>query len=133
MNDQDTSTETVQLTGLRASNTLQTLKPVEFNARELLPMPEINPEIWAALQKSEDNVPASISPELDPFKTYDPVNRPTLFTQPEPFETLNVSHVKDDPIWIISAILDRLETLEAKVAGLLERVEKYNVRAQHRL
>ncbi len=133
MNDQDTSTETAQPTGLRASNTLQTLKPVEVNADNIGNGPGPQYADFAGLC-----LPASISPELDPFKTYDPVQchpqqRPTLFTQPEPFETLNVSHVKDDPIWIISAILDRVEVIEDKVASLLARIELHNVRSSHKI
>jgi len=118
-------------TGLRASNTVATLTP-----REVLPLQGLG-------------LPP-LCTELEPFVTYDPVRKtdyeeavanaqadnrlaglPAYNVLPVDWPT--AQETMGLPAAPSPLDVDRLTWCEEQIDGLLDRIAKYNIRAQHRI
>lgn len=117
---------------LRASNTLESLRPREVNAfldtptsgeplvqktdyaiRELFPQPIIPEKVWDALKESQGAVEKASGANVLP------VNWPTSSNKPKPV--------------ILPSAYDRVTKLEEQVDALLDRIALHNVRSSHKI
>src|ERR1700677_2084566 len=126
----------------QASNTLESLRPRDISwPTATLPGP------------GYAGAPADVPPDLDPYQTYDPVQKTDKFTGPEQSEKLNASVLPVDwptaqetmglpkldpkkfeysykPTTTLEA---RISKLEGLVDGLLDRIALYNTRSSHKI
>lgn len=129
---------------LRASNTVSTLKPVEVNASFPIPESGIAGELRNPrhLQKALDDL-ADWAKDI-PLSGQDvetvpsPEQQQTLFGLPEGdfesgFADDHCFAYTPDEAHFNNSLLQRVERLEEQVDGLLDRIAKYNIRAQHRI
>ena len=135
----DNDTE-VQTKGLRASNTITTLRPTEVTGYETPSGGHVTMEEILAPQKAYEKGVARVIDEFVKYpESHLPVQKTDLFTEHEQAEELNTPGQiieVDDPrdfLPVGRSLAERVEKLEGQVDGLLYRIAKYNIRAQHRI
>ena len=91
------------------------------------------------VRRPEPHLPEAVR-KPEPEKEYAEYGDFLSFSDPKPADddncfayTPDVPKVKNDPIWILSAILDRLEALEDWKSELQTRIGQYNNKAAHRI
>ena len=158
----DAGEELTPRPGLRASNTTKTLAPRDIYETPnggTVTLEQLRAPEEALKNALADNRLAGLP---DPFKTYDPVQKADIdyspkydgpqtkgidigSSKPEKYNCLPVDwptaqetmglpkSPEPKKIYSVAELAGRIERLEEQLDGLLDRLAKYNIRAQHRI
>lgn len=148
---EEANTETVHR-GLRASNTVHTLRPTEVTAlKQVLQNPHVHGELanrgleidYKAVHEFVQGpeypggdilcVPGDvIDSNLPSPESESDVQGVGLFIDPTVVGP-ETDSPEEDRTWVLALILDRLEELEETFEALIARIEKHDIRASHRI
>lgn len=133
----------------RAGNTVATLTPTEVvaglgpgtNVPDLPQEPVVSTGKFAGADFGFDEPIIARKETYETFASKSDLNPNDFFEALEEVDGLPAEHryilpeeePKPDTTWILSQLLDRLESLEEWRAEMEARIAKYNFRAQHRL